>query len=277
LAKYFGRKQILERLQKEADGGKPILMFGAGIALTAKCAEIGGADLIAVYSTAYYRMACQPSLLAWLPYENANELLLRMAKEILPVVKDTPCIAGIGAHDPRLNLNNFIDELLKMGFSGFTNEPFVGMYGSEFANQLEAAGLGFSKEVELIKTCHERDLFTVAWAFTPEESKRMAEAGADVIGAIVGVTTGGLTGAKKAQSLEEAVAQVQKIGEAAQEVNPKIIVLGHGGPLKDASSVEYSLLHSNAKGYASGSSGERLPTEEAVTEVTKAYKNCKIR
>ena len=119
-------------------------------------------------------MAAQPSLLAWLPYENANELVVRMAKDILPAVKETPCIAGIGAHDPRLNIEKFIDELLEMGFCGFTNEPFVGIYGSEFGAQLEAAGLGFSKEVELIKICHERDLFTVGWAFTADEGRRMA-------------------------------------------------------------------------------------------------------
>ena len=200
MAICFQRKEILERLQKEIKAGNPLLMFGAGTGLTAKCAELGGADLIAVYSTAHYRMMAQPSLLAWLPYENANELVVRMAKEILPAVKETPCIAGIGAHDPRLDMNSFIDQLLETGFCGITNEPFVGIYGQEFAAQLEAAGLGFSKEVELIRTCHQRDVFTVAWAFTPDEGRAMANAGADVIGAIVGVTAGGLTGTTKAQT-----------------------------------------------------------------------------
>lgn len=276
MAICFQRKEILERLQKEIKAGNPLLMFGAGTGLTAKCAELGGADLIAVYSTAHYRMMAQPSLLAWLPYENANELVVRMAKEILPAVKETPCIAGIGAHDPRLDMNSFIDQLLETGFCGITNEPFVGIYGQEFAAQLEAAGLGFSKEVELIRTCHERDVFTVAWAFTPDEGRAMANAGADVIGAIVGVTAGGLTGTTKAQTLEEAAQQIEEIYQAAKEVNPEIIVLTHGGPLKDVETAEYSLIHTSAAGYASGSSGERIPTETAVTDITRRYKKCRV-
>ena len=277
MAKRFHRKDVMERLQEEIQAGNPLLMFGAGTGLTARCAELGGADLIAVYSTAHYRMIAQPSLLAWLPYENANDLVVRMAREILPVVKETPCIAGIGAHDPRLDMDAFIDQLLEMGFSGFTNEPFVGIYGEKFAAQLEAAGLGFSKEVELIKTCHERDVFTVAWAFTPDEGRAMARAGADVIGAIVGVTAGGLTGTTKAQTLEEAAQQIEDIYQAAKEVNPEIIILTHGGPLKDVETAEYSLIHTSAAGYASGSSGERIPTETAVTEITRQYKKCRIK
>ncbi len=276
MAKQYHRKQIVERLHKEVNAGKPLLMFGAGTGLTAKCAELGGADIIAVYSTAHYRMAAQPSLLAWLPYENANELVVRMSRDILTAVKETPCIAGIGAHDPRLNINMFIDELLKMGFSGFTNEPFAGIYGSEFGAQLEAAGLGFSKEVELIKLCHERDLFTVGWAFTPDEGRRMAEAGADVIGAIVGVTAGGLTGAAETQNLENAASYIQGICQAAKDVNPDVIVLTHGGPFKDVETAEYSLIHTDAVGYASGSSGERIPTENSVIEITKQYKKIRM-
>jgi len=276
MAKRYQRKEVLKLLQKEIKAGSPLLMFGAGTGLTARCAELGGADLIAVYSTAHYRMIAQPSLLAWLPYENANELVVKMAREILPAVKETPCIAGIGAHDPRLNMNTFIDQLLGMGFSGFTNEPFAGIYGQEFGAQLEVAGLGFSREVELIKTCHERDVFTVAWAFTPDEGRAMSTAGADVIGAIVGVTAGGLTGTTKAQTLEKAAQQIEEIYQAAIEVNPEIIVLTHGGPLKDVETAEYSLIHTSSAGYASGSSGERIPTETAVTEITRQYKKCRI-
>jgi predicted TIM-barrel enzyme len=277
VAKGFYRKDVLRLLQKEIQLGNPLLMFGAGTGLTARCAELGGADLIAVYSTAHYRMMAQPSLLAWLPYENANELVLKMAKEILPAVRETPCIAGIGAHDPRLDLNTFIDHLIEMGFSGITNEPFVGIYGQAFAAQLEAAGLGFSREVDLIRICHEKDVFTVAWAFTPDEGRAMAEAGADVIGAIVGVTAGGLTGATRAQTLEEAAQQIEEIYQAAKEVNPEIIVLTHGGPLKDVETAEYSLIHTSAAGYAAGSSGERIPTETAITEITRQYKKIQVK
>ncbi|NMA55787.1 MAG: phosphoenolpyruvate hydrolase family protein [Firmicutes bacterium] len=277
MAQRYERRQVLERLREEINQDRPLLMFGAGTGLTARCAELGGADIIAVYSTAYYRMQAQSSLLAWLPYENANELVLEMAREILPAVKDTPCIVGIGAHDPHLNLDRFMAKLLDLGCSGFTNEPFVGIYGPEFGVQLEAAGLGFSREVELIRTCHRQDLFTVAWAFNPEEGRLLAEAGADVIGAIVGVTTGGLTGTKQTLSLKDTAEQIEAIYQAAAAVNPDIIVLTHGGPLKDVETAEYSLIHTSAAGYASGSSGERIPTETAVTKITRQYKNCRIK
>lgn len=272
MAKWFSRKQVLERLHDQIHKGKAILMFGAGIGLTARCAEKGGADLIGIYTTAHYRMMGQPSLLAWLPYSNANEHVARMAREILPAVTETPCIVGIGAHDPALDMDRFIDEMTDMGFSGVTNEPFAGMYGREFAEQLEAAGIGFSREVKLIEAAHAKDAFTVAWAFTPEEARRMAGAGADVIGAIVGVTVGGLTGAKKALGLEEATSWVQEICRAAKEVNPNVLVLTHGGPFKDPATAAYSIKNSAAVGYAAGSSGERLPTETAVVQVAAQYK-----
>lgn len=276
MAKRYTRKEVLERLHIQIRQGKAILMFGAGTGLTARCAEMGGADLIACYSTAHYRMMGQPSLLAWLPYSNANEHVARMALETLPAVRETPCIAGIGAHDPTLNIERLIEKLLDMGFSGITNEPFVGIYGREFTEQLEAAGIGFSREVELIRTAHRKDVFTVAWAFTPEEGRIMAEAGADVIGAIVGVTVGGLTGARKFQSLEEATRHIQEICKAAREVKPEVLILTHGGPFKDVETARYSIINSDAVGYAAGSSGERLPTEKAVVEITRQYKEIRL-
>lgn len=272
MAKRFSRQQVLERLHGQIRRGRAILMFGAGIGLTARCAEKGGADLIGIYTTAHYRMMGQPSLLAWLPYSNANEHVVRMARETLPAVTATPCIAGIGAHDPALDMDRFIDQIMEMGFSGVTNEPFAGMYGRAFGEQLEAAGIGFSREVELIETAHGKDVFTVAWAFTPEEARTMAGVGADVIGAIVGVTVGGLTGAKKSPGLEEATSWVQEICRAAKEVNPDVLVLTHGGPFKDAATAAYSIKNSDAVGYAAGSSGERLPTETAVVQITEQYK-----
>jgi len=251
-------------------------MFGAGIGLTAKSAELGGADLIAVYSTAIYRMRGLPTLMAFLPYSDANEHVRRMAKEILPAVKEAPCIVGIGAHDPGLNAEKFITEMMDIGFSGVTNEPFAGIYGPEFAAQLESAGIGFSKEAELIRTAHAMDIFTVAWAFTPQEAGKMAEAGADVVGALVGVTAGGLTGVKKSLSLGEATETAQAMCSVAKEVNPDVMILTHGGPFKDPETAEYSLVHTDAVGYAAGSSGERLPTEKAVSEITKMYKEMKL-
>ena len=276
MAKRFTRSQILERLKQQIEKDKPVLIFGAGTGLTAKCAEVGGADIICVYSTAKYRMMGEPSLMAWLPYSNANEHVLEMAEEILPVVKDVPCIAGVGAHDPSLDIERFIDKILDIGFSGVTNEPFVGMYGREFGKLLEKAGLGFSKEVKLIETAHKKGVFTIAWAFTPEEAKTMAKAGADIIGAIIGVTTGGLTGADKSVTLKEATEEVREICKAARKINPDIMVVTHGGPFKDVETAEYSIVNSNAVGYVAGSSGERIPTEKAVIELTKRYKEMKL-
>jgi len=276
MAKRFTRAEVNARLHQQVEAGNSILMFGAGIGLTAKCAELGGADLIGIYSTAFYRMQGKASLLAWLPYSNANDHTAEKAREILPVVKQTPCIAGVGAHDPDRDLGLFVDDLVKMGFSGITNEPFVGLYGPEFGADLEAAGIGFSREVDLIRMASEKDVFTVAWAFNADEARRMAQAGADVIGAMVGVTSGGLTGAKKTPGLEEATQQMRLVVEAARSVNPHIVVLTHGGPFKDPESAAYSIKHSGADGYAAGSSGERLPTEQAVVALTKEYKKIPV-
>lgn len=272
MAKRYTRAEVNARLRGQIRDGKTILMFGAGIGLTARCAELGGADLIGIYSTAFYRMQGKASLLAWLPYSNANEHTLEKAREILPVVKGTPCIAGVGAHDPDRDLSLHIDELMQMGFSGVTNEPFVGLYGPAFAAELEAAGLGFSREVDLVHLANDKDIFSLAWVFNAEEAKRMAEAGADVLGAMIGVTSGGLTGAKKVTSLEEAGELARVMVEAAKAVNPDIIVLTHGGPFKDPETAAYSIKVSGAHGYAAGSSGERLPTEQAVVALTKEYK-----
>ena len=273
----FSRQEILERLQAQVADGRAILMFGAGTGLTARCAELGGADLIGIYSTAFCRMQGKPSLLAWLPYADVNADLMRRAPEILAVVRKTPCIAGVGAHDPNRPLHLLLDEVVRLGFSGVTNEPFCSMYGPAFSTELEAAGIGFSREVELIAKARERDIFTLAWVFTADQARRMAEAGADVLGAMVGVTVGGLTGAKESVDLEQGVHLVQDMCEAAHAVHPDIIVLTHGGPFKDLESAAYSIAHSDAAGYAAGSSGERLPTEHAVIDTTTRYKEIRLR
>lgn len=276
MAKRYTRKEVVDRLRDQVKKDKPILMFGAGIGLTAKSAEIGGADIIAVYSTAIYRMRGLPTLMAFMPYSDANEHVREMARDILPAVKQAPCIVGIGAHDPTLNRELFLDEMMKMGFSGITNEPFAGIYGPGFASQLESAGIGFSREADLIKLARSKEIFTVGWAFNPEEAGKMAEAGADIVGALVGVTVGGLTGAKKSLGLDEASAAVQAMCDEAKKVNPEVMVLSHGGPFKDPETAEYSLIHTDAVGYAAGSSGERMPTEKAVSEVTAMYKAMKL-
>ena len=272
----YTRAEVLDRFRRQIDANRPLLLFGAGIGLTARCAELGGADLIAVYSTAIYKMMGQHTLMAFLPYSNANEHVSRMAGEILPAVHETPCIVGIGAHDPCLDQERFMDEMTAMGFSGVTNEPFAGIYGPEFAAQLESAGLGFSREAEMIALAHKKGIFTFGWAFNPEEAYQMAASGADVVGALVGVTTGGLSGAKDVLTIEDATKAVQDMYLSAAEANPEILVFTHGGPFKDPETAEYSVMHTSAVGYAAGSSGERLPTERAVIEVTKSYKNMKL-
>jgi len=266
------RTEITEKLHAEIERGRMLLSFGAGIGLTAVSAERGGADLIGVYSTAVYRMRGIPSLAAFLPYGNANEHMWRMASEILPVVRETPCVAGIGAHDPQLDLTDAIERAAHYGFSGITNEPFVGIYGSEFAGQLERAGLGFSREVELISLASEAEMLTFAWAFTPEEARAMVAAGADAIGAIVGVTAGGMTGTFDAEPLDVATQQVGEIAAAALEANPATMVFSHGGAIADPASAGHVFEKTACVGYAAGSSGERIPTEQAVTGLVKDFK-----
>ncbi len=277
MAKRYTKSEVLQRLRREVESKKPLLMFGAGIGLTAKCAEIGGADLIGVYSTAMVRMKGLPSLLAWLPYSNVNEDLLSLARQILPVVKQTPLIAGVGAHDASLDINHFLDTLKDMGFSGVTNEPFAAMYGPHFLKELEKSGIGFSRELELIRTASQKNMVTVAWCMSPEQTKEMAEAGADVIGAMVGVTSGGLTGTAENDNLDDSIDQINVMKEVAMSVNPDIIVLTHGGPFNDVSSAAYSIQYTHAHGYAAGSSGERIPTESAVIDITKKYKNIQLQ
>lgn len=269
------RREILDQLREKTDRGEPLLLFGAGTGLTAACAERGGADMIGIYSTAVYRMRGLPSLLAWLPYGDANEELRRMAREIVPSVKAAPCIAGVGAHNPSLNLEHLLDAVSFRGFSGVTNEPFCSLYGPAFAGQLERAGIGFSREVELIGRARERELLTVAWVMSPEEAVAMTRAGADLIGAMIGVTTGGLSGAAETVSLEKAVEEVRAMRAAAKDVRSDILVLTHGGPFADVASAERSLMETGAEGYAAGSSGERIPTEAAVIDITKRYKTMK--
>lgn len=260
----YTRQEVLDRLSKQIQQGNSILMFGAGTGLTAKCAEKGGADLIGIYSTAVFRM--HGSHLYWPGFHMAIAINIHSiwAKSILPVVKSTPCIAGIGAHDPSVDFDSIIKRLEEYGFSGVNNEPFSGLYGKYFSEQLERAGVGFSREVELIKAAHKNNFFSVAWAMSNEEAARMAAAGADVIGAMIGVTSGGMSGASKTISLEEATDAVRQMIYAAKRENPDVMVLTHGGPFADPDTAAYSIHNTEAVGYASGSSGERIPTESAL-------------
>jgi predicted TIM-barrel enzyme len=277
MAKKYSREELHDLLTNQIKIDKPIFMFGAGTGLTAKCAELGGADLIGIYSTAFYRMQGISSLMAWLPYSNANDELINSSKYILNVVKKVPCIAGIGAHDPTRSMDTFIDEVMEMGFSGVSNEPFVGIYGKSFSSMLEQANIGFSREVELISLANKKNIFSLAWVFDEEEAIAMVKAGADIIGAMIGLTAGGLTGAKKTITLEEATEEVRKICEVVKKYNKNTMVITHGGPFENPETAEYSIKNTQAVGYASGSSGERIPAEPAVIEIVKKYKAMKVR
>ena len=199
-----------------------------------------------------------------------------MAKEILPLIKK-PLHCRCRGHDLTLDLDRFIEELAEIGFSGINNEPFCSLYGEFFKTQLDDAGIGFNREVELIKKAGEKNMLTVAWVMTAEESEQMANVGADIIGTMIGVTAGGNIGAKKVISMDESIDRVIEMMEAAKNINKDIIFLTHGGPFKDIETARESIVRTGAHGYAAGSSGERIPTEQAVTKIVKGYKNIKIK
>ncbi len=265
------------RLQSSLDAESPIIVAGVGSGITAKAACSGGADLIAVYNTAVYRIRGLPTSLAFLPYDDANALTLSVLPEVLAVVRDVPVIAGFGAHDPRIQVDNLLNQAEELGVSGVTNEPFLGIYGEDLKAQLDAAGFGFSREVRLIKCACDRGMLALGWAFTPEEVRLMVEAGAQFIGAMVGVTAGGQAGGKSITTLEEAAEAIRRMVKAAKKANKDVIVLGHGGPLHDPASVKTILELSGADGYVTGSTGERVPIELGVAVTIKEYKALKMK
>jgi predicted TIM-barrel enzyme len=268
----FTRAEIHERLAGVLARGEPIVMGGAGIGLVAKAADRAGIDLIMVYNTGPFRMAGHGSLSGYLAYGDANAITLALGREILPVVEDTPVISGIGAADPYRDPGRLVDEMIELGFSGITNVPTAGLYDGRFRAQIDATRLGYPREVELVHMCAERDVFTVAYVFTPEEAEAMSEAGADIVGAHVGLTTGGYIGAGEAVSLDEACRVVQSMYDAAAGVRNDVLVVAHGGPLEDPESVRVVLEQTPVHGYLGASSIERLPVERAIEEVVRAFK-----
>jgi len=263
---------LVQDLRDTLSAGSPIILAGVGSGLTAKGAVAGGADVLAVYNTAVYRLRGVPTALAFLPYDNANDLTLAAAPEVLANAGDVPVILGMGAHDPRTPIEQLLDHVEHLGAAGVTNEPFLGIYGQDLRAQLDAAGLGFERELELIRHAVERGFLALGWTFSPEEAALMAEAGSQIIGAVVGVTAGGPAGGSLVTSLDEAVETVKAIVEAAREVSKDIIVLGHGGPLNTPHSVAEVIQRSGADGYATGSTGESIPVEAGVAEAISQYK-----
>lgn len=267
------RSQALERLRTEVEAGKPLIGAGAGTGLSAKCAEAGGVDLIIIYNSGRYRMAGRGSLAGLLPYGDANEIVVDMAREVLPVVRDTPVLAGVCGTDPFRLMPKFLETLKSIGFSGVQNFPTVGLFDGTFRQNLEETGMGFDLEVEMIRAARELDLLTAPYVFDEDEARRMAEAGADVLVPHMGLTTSGSIGAKTALTLEESVERVQTMHDAAKRENPEIFVLCHGGPIAEPDDAAYVLEKTEGVvGFFGASSMERLPTEVAMTENMKRFK-----
>ncbi|MGA4987560.1 phosphoenolpyruvate hydrolase family protein [Nonomuraea bangladeshensis] len=270
----MNRQDVLARLRATVAAGRPVIGAGAGTGLSAKCAEAGGVDLIIIYNSGRYRMAGRGSLAGLLPYGDANQIVVEMAAEVLPVVRDTPVLAGVCGTDPFRVMPYFLDQLKAMGFAGVQNFPTVGLYDGTFRQNLEETGMGFDLEVELIRLARERDLVTAPYVFDEEQARAMTEAGADVLVPHVGLTTKGSIGAGTALSLDEAAERVQAMRDAAVAVRPDVLVLCHGGPIAEPEDAAHVLARTEGvAGFFGASSVERLPTERAITEQVRAFKS----
>lgn len=270
----MSKEQYLRNIEEKIKNKEAIVVAGVGSGATAKAASCGGADVLATYNTAVYRIQGIPTAMAFLPYDDCNSLALNVAPQVIANAGDVPVLLGIGAHDPRRNLSKLVDQAKDLGMAGVTNEPFIGMYEGDLRKQLESAGLGFDKEVELIKIASDKGLLTLAYVFTPEETVRMIEAGADLVGAMVGgVTSGGNAGGAVSVSLDNAIETIKSITEAVSSTGRNVPVLVHGGPLNDAKSVQTVLNTTDSVGYITGSTGERIPIEQSVKEAITAFKS----
>jgi predicted TIM-barrel enzyme len=267
------REEALQRLRAQVDRGQPIIGAGAGTGLSAKCAEAGGADLIIIYNSGRYRMAGRGSLAGLLPYGDANAIVVEMAGEVLPVVRQTPVLAGVCGTDPFRVMSVFLRELAELGFAGVQNFPTVGLIDGVFRQNLEETGMGYALEVEMIRHASEQGLLTAPYVFDPDDARRMTEAGADVLVPHMGLTTSGTIGAETAITRDEAVERVQAMHDAAKLVNPDVLVLCHGGPIAEPEDAAYVLGRTQGVvGFFGASSMERLPTEIAVTETVRRFK-----
>ena len=267
------RDEALARLRAEVAAGRPVIGAGAGTGLSAKLAESGGADLIIIYNSGRYRMGGRGSLAGLMPYGDANEIVVDMAREVLPVVAATPVLAGVCGTDPFRLMPVFLDELSRIGFSGVQNFPTVGLIDGTFRVGLEETGMGFGLEVDMIRLAHERGLLTAPYVFDDDQAAAMAAAGADVLVPHLGLTTGGEIGAVTARSLEDCVPLVQGMHDAAKRVNPEILVLCHGGPIAEPDDAAYVIANTRGVvGFFGASSMERLPTEVAMTENMRRFK-----
>jgi predicted TIM-barrel enzyme len=267
------RTALMAKFQDMKARRIPIVGGGAGTGLSAKCEEAGGIDLIVIYNSGRYRMAGRGSLAGLLAYGNANEIVMDMAKEVLPVVKHTPVLAGVNGTDPFCMMDEFLDQVIAKGFSGVQNFPTVGLIDGTFRANLEETGMSYALEVEMIALAHQKGLLTTPYVFNEGDAVAMAQAGADIIVCHLGLTTGGAIGAGTALTLDQVPALVDAWAKAALAVNPDIIILVHGGPVSEPQDAEYVLKHTkHCHGFYGASSMERLPTERALTDQTRKFK-----
>ena len=274
----IAREDILTRLRGTVRRGEPIIGGGAGTGLSAKCEEAGGIDLIVIYNSGRYRMAGRGSLAGLLAYGNANEIVLEMAREVLPVVTRTPVLAGVNGTDPFLLADPFLKTLGELGFSGIQNFPTVGLFDGVIRAQLEETGMGYVLEVQLVERARQLDLLTTPYVFSEDNARDMAKAGADIVVCHMGLTTGGAIGARTALALPDCVPLIEAWAAAARAVNPDILVLCHGGPIATPEDATYILDHCRGvHGFYGASSMERLPTELALTETTRTFKRIGTR
>lgn len=270
------REEIIERYRKVVAEGNILIGVGAGTGITAKSSEAGGADMLIIYNSGRYRMAGRGSLAGLMSYGDANKIVVEMAAEVLPVVTDTPVLAGVCGTDPFRLMEVFLKELKDMGFSGVQNFPTVGLIDGVFRQNLEETGMGYGLEVEMIRKAHELGLLTTPYVFDTEQAKAMAEAGADILVAHMGLTTKGSIGAVTALTLDDSVARVKAIMKAGKEVNPDIMVICHGGPIAEPEDAKYVIERvEGIDGFFGASSIERFAAEKSIKAQTKEFKKIK--
>jgi len=268
----IARKELLKRLRAKVARGEPIIGGGAGTGLSAKCEEAGGIDLIVIYNSGRYRMAGRGSLAGLLAYGNANEIVCDMAREVLPVVRHTPVLAGVNGTDPFMIPDQFLRRLIDLGFSGVQNFPTVGLIDGTFRSNLEETGMGYGLEVDFVARAHQADMLTTPYVFNEDEARAMTQAGADIVVCHMGLTTGGAIGAETALKLADCVDPINRWTAAARKLRRDVLVLCHGGPIATPEDARFILQHCpGCDGFYGASSMERLPTEVALTETTKAF------
>lgn len=271
------RTAILKRFRAKLRQGRPIIGGGAGTGISAKCEEAGGIDLIVIYNSGRFRMAGHGSLAGLMPYGDANAIVLEMAREVLPVVRRTPVLAGVCGTDPMRIMSRFLEQVKATGFAGVQNFPTVGLIDGAFRQNLEETGMGYGKEVEMIRLARELDLLTTPYVFNEAEAAQMARAGSDILVAHMGLTTKGSIGAKTAKTLEECVPLIEGMAKAARAVRDDILVLCHGGPIAEPDDAAYILRHCpGIHGFYGASSMERLPTERAIQAQTEQFTRVQV-